>query len=324
MVIVEPPTHPIEGFYVELGNVIMAVKGVLQPPGRVIALPTHILLDEGFKRIRSFEESLNYFIERYPEYYSWFSFAGRRLPAPPLDTVDKVYDPLSVKHVERISPEAEEFRRTLIKESGVDEGFIGITGSILLGKCSPRSDIDLIVYGIENGRRVYESVKELRRSGDLEPLKDYYELKKSRLDSPLPLRTWITVERSKILTGMFSGKAYTAKIVPLPSEYWESLDQECVEMGSTGFIGEVIDDKYSILTPNRYSVSVERRLFGEVEEGEVVEVFSVRSRFAEMASCGDRVKIIGRLEAVKLGGRKWKRVFLGNDEMDVIIPLHYI
>ena len=324
MVIVEPPTYPIEGFYVELGNMIMAVKGVLQPPGKVIALPTHILLDEGFKRIRSLEESLNYFIERYPEYYSWFGFAGRKLPAPPLDAVDKVYNPLSVENVKRISPEAEELRNILVEESGVDESFVGITGSILLGKCSPRSDIDLIVYGIENGRRIYESMRELRRSGDLEPLKDYYELRKSRLGSPLPLRTWMTVERSKILTGMFSGKAYTAKIVPLPCEYWESLDQECVEMGSTSFIGEVIDDEYSILTPNRYSVSVERRLFGEVEEGEVVEVFSMRSRFAEMASCGDRVKVAGRLEAVELGGRKWKRVFLGNDEMDAIIPLHYI
>jgi len=324
MVIVEPPTHPIEGFYIELRNMIMAVKGVLQPPGRAIAIPTHILLDEGFKRIRSLERSLNYFIERYPEYYSWFGFAGRKLPAPPLDAVDKVYNPLSVKHVERISPEAEELRRTLVEESGIDESFIGITGSILLGKCSPRSDIDLIVYGIENGRRVYESMRELRGSGDLKPLEDHYELRKSRLDSSLPLRTWIAVERSKILTGMFSGKVYTAKIVPLPSEYWESLDQECVEMGSTGFIGEVIDDEHSILTPNRYSVSVERRLFGEIEEGEVVEVFSLRSRFAEMASHGDRVKVVGRLEAVKLGGRKWKRVFLGNDEMDAIIPLHYI
>ena len=320
----EPPIHPIEGFYVEIEETIMAVKGVLQPPGRVIALPTHILLDEGFKRIRSLEESLNYFIQRYPEYYSWFSFAGRRLPAPPLDAVDKVYNPLSIEHVKRISTEAEELRNILAEESGVDESFVGITGSILLGKCSPRSDIDLIVYGIENGRRIYELMRELRRSGDLEPLKDYYELRKSRLDSSLPLRTWIAVERSKILAGMFSGKVYTARIVPLPSEYWESLDQECVEMGSTSFIGEVVDDEYSILTPNRYSVSVERRLFGEIEEGEVVEVFSMRSRFAEMASHGDRVKVVGRLETVKLGGRKWKRVFLGNDEMDVIIPLHYI
>ena len=320
--VVEPLTHPIEGFYVEIEKIIMAVKGVLQPPGRVIALPTYIPLDGGFKRIRRLKESLNYFVKRHPEYYDWFDFAGRRLPAPPLDVVDKIYNPLSVRHVRRMPPEAEELKRILIKESGIDERFIGITGSTLLGRCSPKSDIDLIVYGIENGRRIYDSMKELRKRGDLRCLKDYYELRKSRSDSSLPLKTWILVERSKILTGMFSRRVYTAKIVPLPFEYWESLNQKCAEIGSVSFIGEVVEDKYSILTPNRYLVSVEKKLFGEVWEGEVVEVLSVRSRFAEMASCGDRVKVVGRLELVELDGKKWKRVFLGNNENDVIIPLH--
>ncbi|HDJ67261.1 MAG TPA: hypothetical protein ENF33_06090 [Nitrososphaeria archaeon] len=324
MVTVEPPTYPIEGFYVKVDEMIMAVKGVLQPPGKVIALPTHLMLDGGFKRIRSLEASLSYFIERYPEYYDWFNFAGRKLPAPPLDVIDRIYSPLSMKHVEHISPEAERLRKILVKESGVDESFIGITGSILLKTYSPKSDIDLVIYGIENGRRVYESVNELRRSGVLQCLKDDYELRKSRVDSSLQLNTWILVERSKILTGTFSGKVYTAKIVPLPSEYWESLDQECIEIGAANFIGEVIDDKYSILTPNKYLVLVKRRLFGEVREGEVVEVFSMRSRFAEMASHGDLVKVTGRLELVKLHGKEWKRVFLGNCEKDVIISLHYI
>ncbi|RLG01368.1 MAG: hypothetical protein DRN49_01410, partial [Thaumarchaeota archaeon] len=117
---------------------------------------------------------------------------------------------------------------------------------------------------------------------------------------------------------------YTVKIVPLPSEYWESLDQECIEIGSAGFIGEVVEDGYSILTPNKYMVIVRKRLFGKIQEGEMVEVLSMRSRFSEMASCGDRVKVVGRLELIKLHGREWKRVFLGNDEEDIIISLHYI
>ncbi|RLG62840.1 hypothetical protein DRO02_07520 [archaeon] len=186
--VVEPLTHPIEGFYVEIEKIIMAVKGVLQPPGRVIALPTYIPLDGGFRRIRRLKESLNYFVKRHPEYYDWFDFAGRRLPAPPLDVVKKIYNPLSVRHVRRMPPEAEELKRILIKESGIDERFIGITGSTLLGRCSPKSDIDLIVYGIENGRRIYDSMKELRKRGDLRCLKDYYELRKSRSDSSLPIK----------------------------------------------------------------------------------------------------------------------------------------
>lgn len=317
----EPPTQPIEGFYIKIEETIMAVKGVLQPPGKVIALPTYI---GGLRRIRNFEESLKYFIERYPEYYEWFDFAGRKLPTPPLSIVDEVYNPLSVKHVQQISPEAERFRKILVKESGVDENFVGLTGSILLKKYSSKSDIDLIVYGIENGKRIYGVMKDLRRSGALLCLRNDHELRKSRLDSSLSLKTWILVERSKILTGIFSGRIYTAKIVPLPSEYWESLDQRCVEIGSTSFIGEVIDDRYSTLTPNKYIVTVRKRLFGEVREGEIVEVLSMRSRFAEMASSGDRVKVVGRLELIKLHGKKWKRVFLGNDRGDLIIPLHYI
>jgi len=281
--------------------------------------------------MNEFKKILEYLKKAKPEFVVYDPVIGTEMSSVPIEFVKKHYNCLEgLRELIKRGPrdKLEELTIALVEEicdhGGLREDDFGITGSILLKTYSPKSDIDLIVYGIENGKRIYESLKEFRRRGDLRCVKDDYELRKSRLDSSLPLKTWIAAERSKILTGTFSGKIYTAKIVPLPPEYWESLDQECIEIGSTGFIGEVMDDRYSILTPNRYSVFVRKKLFGEVQEGEIVEVFSMRSRFAEMASRGDRVKVVGRLELVKLHGKKWKRVFLGNNEEDVIISLHYI
>jgi len=311
----------IEGFYIKLRSSIMAVKGVLQPPGRVIAIPTYIEYRGGVKRIRMFDEALKYFIENFPEHYRWFKFAGRCLPAPPLNMIDEIYDPRKFRPDQsKQSKDAEDLRRTIIRESGIDESFVGVSGSILLGLSSPSSDIDLIIFGLKHGEAVYNLLKDMRRRGEMESLSDPSIILRSRKDSSIDPRTWFMAERKKLLTGVFRGRVYTAKIVPLPSEYWERLDQECRELGKASLIGEILDDSYSITTPNRYILEVIESSSNNLEPGERIEVMSMRSRFAEMASRGELVEVRGRLELIKLEGDTWKRVFLGNDLEDMILP----
>jgi predicted nucleotidyltransferase len=55
----------------------------------------------------------------------------------------------------------------LSSEANVDFNFFGIHGSIALGMHSNLSDIDIVIYGAENFRKVERAIEKLVGSGEL-------------------------------------------------------------------------------------------------------------------------------------------------------------
>ncbi len=299
--------YPIEGFYLEFRGMILAVKGVLQPRGRAIAVPVY-LWDGGWRRVRSFQESMMITERMLGDYLEWHGFAGRRLPTIPLDEAEAIYNPLEAG--QRRVPEEAQALLNLLSDNLERPELMGITGSILLGLHSRSSDIDLIVYGIGGGLRARRAMETLRLRGVLRPVEGDEWIRETRGDSSIPPGTWLRYERRKLLTGIYRGRLYTAKIVPLPQEYWESLNQECREIGRARVRGCVHGKSITFTTPCRYWL--------ETGSG-LVEVFSMRSRFAEMVEPGMMAEAEGRLEEITLHGRSWRRVFLGNSPGDYIL-----
>ncbi len=308
-IITEVLENPVEGFYLEFRGMILAVKGVLHPRNKAIAIPVYVK-DDRWKRVRSFQESMRIVRKRLGDCLEWCGFAGRRLPTIPLDKVEKIYNPLDIEGL-RIPNAAQSLLSLLTENTGIWR-FMGITGSILLGLHSEYSDIDIVIYGIDNGVDVMKVLGRLRRRGVLKPVEGKRWIEETRRDSIIPADTWLRYERMKLLTGIYEGHLYTAKIVPLPHEYWESLEQECKEVGRTRLRGRVHEKSLTFTTPCRYWLET---------GGELVEVFSMRSRFAEMAEPGMTVEVEGRLEEMTLYGRRWRRIFLGNEPYDYILPV---
>ncbi|MEM3544437.1 MAG: nucleotidyltransferase domain-containing protein [Nitrososphaerota archaeon] len=312
----------LEGHYVKVCGDIYAVKGVLHPPRKVVAIPTYVRKENGrYHRIRNLKEAFSYIEEKKPSYLEYLNFTGQKTPLIPLNDVDEVYDPVKFDRADtEASRDALMLKEILTSSSSKIK--IGITGSILLGLDEPSSDIDLVVYGVNSGERFIDILKDLRINNVVKPVNTVDWLIETRRDSNISPEDWLRLESRKLLTGVFNNRLYTSKIVPFPREYWEDLSQRVREIGRARMLCRVVDSRFGKTTPNLYLVEVLKIMYGDGKARDVSQVMSMRSRFAEIASNGDIVEVEGRLEEVCCRDKKIYRIFLGNDERDKFLPVY--
>jgi len=312
----------LEGYYVRVCGDIYAVKGVLHPPRKVVAIPTYVRKENGrYHRIRNLKEAFSYIEEKKPSYLEYLDFTGQKTPLIPLNDVDEVYDPVKFDRADtEASRDALMLKEILTSSSSKIK--IGITGSILLGLDEPSSDIDLVVYGVNSGERFINILKDLRINNVVKPVNTIDWLTETRRDSNISPEDWLRLESRKLLTGVFNNRLYTSKIVPFPREYWEDLSQRVREIGRARMLCRVVDSRFGKTTPNLYLVEVLKIMYGDGKARDVSQVMSMRSRFAEIASNGDIVEVEGRLEEVCCRDKKIYRIFLGNDERDKFLPVY--
>ncbi len=309
----------LEGYYVEVDGDIYAVKGVLHPPGKIIAIPVYVqMLDGKYHRVRSLREAIRYLEKNKPQYIEKLDFTGQLTPTIPLRDVQEIYNPLEFNQADTEAGKDALILKEMIEHSANIK--VGVSGSILLGLDDPSSDIDLVVYGLGSGERFIEALRELRAMNLTKPVNTLDWLIKTRMDSNTSPEEWLKLESRKLLTGVFKNRLYTSKIVPLLDEYWESLSQIVREIGRAKILCRVVDSKLGKTTPNLYYVRVLNLVEGDDKARYVSQIISMRSRYAEIASAGDTVVVEGRLEEVRYQDKKIYRIFVGNNERDRLIP----
>lgn len=180
---------------------------------------------------------------------------------------------------------------------------LGITGSRLLGLNTLNSDIDLIFYGsLKLSKRVYNQLKKLRKKGLIKPVHGTHlrKLWKERMDTPIDYTLFRSIEKKKIVQGMFMNYMYSIKLFDYTS--WEQGDV----VGIITFEGIILDDSRSMLFPPSYLIKPLKIINEYIKIDKPIKVISYRSRFWEIASKGSIVKIHGVLEKL-------------NDDLIVII-----
>lgn len=310
----------LEGYYVKAGGDIYAVKGVLHPPGKVVAIPVYVRKEDGrYRRIRSLREAFNYIEKNKLCSLERLDFTGQRTPTVSLDDIDEVYNPLEFNRADtEAGRDALILKNMLESSAGIR---IGVSGSILLGLDEPGSDIDLVVYGLSQGEKFVDSLRDLRIKNVTKPVDTIDWLVKTRSDSETSPEDWLKLESRKLLTGIFNNRLYTSKIVPLLDEYWEDLSQVVREVGRAGIVCRVVDSRFGKTTPNLYLVEVLKTVYGDRTARNVSQIMSMRSRYAEIASSRDVIEVEGRLEEIQYRDTKTYRIFLGNDERDKFLPI---
>ncbi|MCS6769919.1 MAG: hypothetical protein NZ570_05735 [Candidatus Caldarchaeum sp.] len=293
----------VEGCYVvDVHGDFYAVKGLIQPPGRVYAVPRMV----NNAKLKNFDEAWM-FVERHrPEYLFDDVYTGRKTIAVPEKSIlRRLYPTKKPEGPPALAKAAEELAEHL-ERAGLDWGF---SGSLLTSHADESSDIDLVVYGDE--LKAYEEIKRLRRDGLTEPVsgRALETVLRSRRDS-VKAREMAEAERRKFLTGVFNGFLYTMKIVP--QTFWESWEEtRCIPLKHHAAVVKVVDDSLSFCTPGRYLV--------EVFEGEDVrEIIFFRSRFAEMAGKNEKARVRGVLEKVVKKNGSYLRLNVGLDREDYI------
>jgi hypothetical protein len=329
-----------EGDLVEdLNGVIFDVKGLVHPPRRVVAFPRFVPDAAGdrrrgriaYRKVYALSARYELLEKRFPQYLIQDKVFGERLCEVPVKDVRRHYRPSErlreLRHNKRLDTlerEALGFVSLLKESTTVPWDALGISGSILAKLHTPHSDIDPVVYGTENCRKVHSALKLLHkrkpslvRSYDKEELRALFDFRSK--DTQTGFEDFVRTESRKVLQGKYRGHDYFIRCVKNWSEICEKYgDVHYSIAGYARIKATVVDTSEFILTPCAYKIAKVRVLEGANKP--VSEIASFRGRFCEQAENGEVVVAQGKLERMQnKSGEVRFRLLLGNQPSDFMI-----
>jgi predicted nucleotidyltransferase len=330
-----------EGDLVETfdGN-IFDVKGLVHPTERIIAFIRFTPDPKGERKRRGVSYSKVYPLherykllrERFPQYLVFDRVFNELLCEVPIASIRCHYKPTEhlrklhqKKQPTKIEKAALQFAKLLRKTAGVSWNALGVSGSLLVGLNTPKSDIDLVVYGSQNCYRVYGSLRTLV-DGKRSPIKSYNMDELRHLfdfrskDTSMAFEDFVQTESRKVLQGKFKSYDYFIRCVKDWNEADEPYDTVHYQpLGDAKIKATVTDDSQMIFTPCCYKIC-NVKIVGGPEVEPIQEIVSFRGRFCEQARNGEVVMAQGKIERVqKEGEKEFYRVLLGNKVSDYMI-----
>ncbi|MDI9619336.1 MAG: hypothetical protein QFX33_00725 [Candidatus Nezhaarchaeota archaeon] len=323
----------IEGGYVEtVESLIFTAKGLVHPPGMVVAYLRYMAEKGGgrvrrgveYRRVQGLEEQVSIVKLRYPHYFRYDPVWDVEVQAVPLERVARVYDPVEgLKELmkepqghDRLAEAARRFAEELKSASGIDEEHIGVSGSLLLSLHGTGSDLDFVVYGAGNAFKAREALRKLLDEGESfrrfnnDEMRALFASRSS--ETPMDFRAFSKQEGRKVIQGVYRGFVYFIRFVQDPGEVGESYGERVIRgLGEVKMRARVVDDSESMFTPCTYTVECTELLEGAADPGKIREVTSFRGRFAEQALRGEEIEVKGRLEEVSFRCRLYHRVVVG-------------
>jgi predicted nucleotidyltransferase len=331
-----------EGELIKTENhVIFDVKGLVHPPNRLIAFPRYIPSPQGTRRgqedlygkIYSFSERFQFLEQNMPDLIVHDPVFDETLCEVPVSTVVERYDPVEKLRLLRTSKMLGPLERKVVhlaeelkEASGIPWSAIGISGSVLVGLYTVKSDVDPVVYGAENGRRAYAALENLLKDdaagfkpytrGELQALFDF----RSK-DTIMGFEDFTRVERRKAFQGMYEGTDYFIRFVKDWSQLTEQYGDVCYKnAGYAKITATIADDSEALFTPCTYKI--ENVTVEEAAKLEPIrEIVSFRGRFCEQAQKGEAVIAQGKVEHVtdKRKDQEYYRIILGNKPSDYMV-----
>lgn len=328
-------TERLEGDYIETAEgLLFAVKGVHHPPGLTIAYLRYMPNPDGervrngrrYERLYDLKHTEDILKQNYPQYLNRIEKKSLTLQSVPSEYILRRYDPRQ-KLREIIGKPEGDLQKTIAKlakslqNKGVPSKAIGISGSLLIDLAGPDSDVDLIVYGMENGRKAYEVLRELRRETDWITAYDEENVTGvvwSRwADTGLDLKKLGSSEVKKILHGRVDNRDYFFRLLKLPQEV--EIEDHSRPLSVVRLTARITDAEEAIYAPCSYSIK-DCEYLESCGLPIPSQLLSYRGKYTEQAEEGDLVEVRGTLEEVVIRGERSFRVILGR-KGDYMIPI---
>ena len=324
-------------------NLIFDVKGLIHPPNRFIAYVRYIQDPKGdrqrknilYKKVYPLSEREKLLENKYSQYLYYDPIFGERLEGVPIKCISTLYQPskkvselLKNPTSDKVEKKAIKFVQYLHDTSKVPMKKLGLSGSILLGLYTKKSDIDLIVYGRKNCLAMHETLKQLMKeeksnvsSYNLNDLKRLYNFR-SR-DTHMPLEDFLRIERRKSLQGKYENKDFFIRFLIDWDEVNEKYgDRRYVPMGNARIKAKIVDASNSIFTPCSYQISNSEILEGKKSQL-IKEIVSFRGRFCEQAVEGETIIAQGKVEkTIEKDKKQHLRLILGAKVSDYMLIKH--
>jgi predicted nucleotidyltransferase len=332
----------LEGDLIQIsGGSIFEIKGLVHPPGKVISFPRFVLDLHGnrihgkhaYKKIYSMSERFKFLEQNFPHYIVHDVVFDEKLCEVPLENVKHHYNPVNrlrqLRIGDRLDPlerDSLNFLEALKDRAGISWSKIGISGSLLVKLHTQTSDIDPIVYGSENCRKVYRALKSLTQDPKSN-IKKYVRKELQKLhefrvrDTAMSFENFVRTESRKVMQGKFKRRDYFMRCV----KDWREIQEKygSVKYKNVGYArikAEIEDSSEAIFTPCSYKLKNVEILNG-TKAYSIEEIASFRGRFCEQAAAGEIVIAQGKVERVtdEWQNREHFRLLLGNKPSDYMV-----
>jgi predicted nucleotidyltransferase len=332
-----------EGDLIETSeSIFFDVKGLVHPLDRVIAFIRYFPDEKGkikkaeksYAKVYSLPKRYALLRKKYPKFLVHDSVFDEvlcevnvrdvRRHHVPSEKLSELRDSEDLDSLEKKSLRLAEMLR---EKASIGWDALGISGSVLAGLHTAKSDIDLVVYGSENCRKAHSALETLlTREGS--QLKRYTKAELKKLfdfrskDTDMTFEDFVRTESNKAMQGKFLDADYFVRFV----KDWNEVDEKYGDIqyrnvGDASIEALVVDGSEGIFTPCTYRIANPRFLEGSKSEP-VKEVVSFRGRFCEQAKAGERIVARGKIEQVTDTRNELQhfRLLVGNNHEDFIVP----
>lgn len=135
---------------------------------------TRLFRAEKLYTAQNYQSFIATFRKNFPDYIYYCYLRHKELISAPLSSIERVYVPkdclsalTKLEHPDLLQKMALDLISLLSEESGVGMEDFGVHGSIALNMHAPESDIDFVVYGSQNFRKVEATIARLVNAGVL-------------------------------------------------------------------------------------------------------------------------------------------------------------
>jgi len=252
---------------------------------------TELFRAEKLYTAQNYQTFLQVFRKNFPEYVYFCPFRRKEVISAPLNRIVEVYVPrerlktlIESKNRDALQELTLEFVNLVSSESRVPLEDFGVHGSVALGMHSAESDIDIVVYGSQNFRRVEASIEKLVGEGLLSYVFN------NRLDA------------ARRFKGRFKGKVFMYNAIRKPEEVAIRYGEcQYTPITAVKFRCKVRDDSGAMFRPAIYKIegytpigglALSREMFPEA-------VVSMIGCYRNVARKGQHIEVSGMLERVE-------------------------
>ncbi len=325
-------------------NVVFDVKGLIHPPNKLIAFPRFIPSPQGtrlgkdtmYGKVYSLGDRFKYLQENHPDLIVFDPVFGETLCEVPIDQIAEHYQPKqklkslrTAKTLSTLENKALRLAQALKEKADIPWSSIGISGSIQAGLATKKSDIDPIVYGIENCQKAYGALQQLLKDPHSQfkaytkqELAELYDFRSK--DTQMSFEDFVLTESRKAFQGKFMQTDYFVRFLKDWNEVTEQYGDVCYSnSGYAKINAKITDDSEALFTPCTYQVEDVEVLEGPKIEP-IKQIASFRGRFCQQALNGEEIEAQGKVELVryKKSKEEYYRLILGNKPSDYMVLSH--
>ena len=241
---------------------------------------------------KNYQTFIEAFRSNFPDYLYFDQYRNKELITAPLDRIKQVFVPKDrlvwlekLPKKDKLQQMALDLICLISKESGVAVCDLGIHGSIALEMHALESDVDFVVYGTENFRKVEEAIAVLVNQGKLSYIAGN------------------RIEAARKFQGRYQGKIFMYNATKKPDQIKEKYGAyRYIPLESVRFEATVSDDSETMYRPSTYKISNYKPLDDQSEldlEQIPVQVVSNIGLYRNVARCGSEIRVSGKMERVE-------------------------